>query len=185
MNRSMLLAVVFMVSCSTVTTATVSENDQCAGSPELPEPFKSLFSAVDDETLLNNALGTAGNGKLCQGRVYQLHDGAELTLYRAWNSTNPYSKMGSWWAFEQPNGSVAEYRNDYEICYQWSALDALVSCHLKPGSKVVVGNGQSAQCSEYLTYPVSATLQVYLEGADQVMENCSSYQGEFSWQLDD
>nr|WP_202819722.1 hypothetical protein [Thaumasiovibrio subtropicus] len=89
--------------------------------------------------------------------------------------------MGSWWAWEKPAGSVSQYREDYEICYQWSPLDRLVVCDLKPGSKVVVGPGQSAQCSEYLTYPQSNKQQVYIENAATVMENCRYYGDAFNW----
>ena len=180
MKRIIVLMAAVAVSCNSVSP--IAETTQCVGSTELSEPFKSLLTAVEDDTLLNSALGTPDNGKLCQGQVYQLNEGAALTLYRAWNSTNPNSRLGSWWAFEQPSGSVAEYRSDYEICYQWSALDALVRCELKPGSKVVVGNGQSAQCSQYLTYPTSATQQIYLEDADQTMDHCKSFVGVFSWE---
>ncbi|WP_428243296.1 hypothetical protein [Gynuella sp.] len=180
MKRLLFLSVALLASCSS--TPELVQTDECAGTTELPADFQSLFSEVEDAALLNSALGSANNGKLCQGQVYQLNADASLTLFRAWNSTNPYSRMGAWWALQKPAGSIAQYRSDYEICYQWSALDALVSCELKPGTKVVIGNGQSAQCSQYLTYPVSAALQVYLPDADQSMINCSTAEAVFFWQ---
>ncbi|MVD33254.1 hypothetical protein D6U54_19075, partial [Vibrio cholerae] len=67
--------------------------------------------------------------------------------------------------FELPSGYTADYRKNFEICYQWSPLDKLAKCTLKAGTKVVVGNGQSAKCSEYLSYPVSEKQQVFISEA--------------------
>jgi hypothetical protein len=53
---------------------------------------------------------------------------------------------------------------------------------LQVGSTVVVGNGQSAKCSEYLEYPVSAAQQVYIESASDVMLNCSGFDSMMDWQ---
>jgi hypothetical protein len=47
--------------------------------------------------------------------------------------------------------------------------------------KVVVGPGQSADCSEYLSYPASAAKQVYIEDASAQVLNCVAYEGDFSW----
>lgn len=153
----------------------------CLGSSDLPENLTNKFEAVDDEALLNETLGEPKAGALCQGQVYQSKEETKVTLYRAWNSTNPNSKFGKWWAFDKPTGEVSKYRSDYEICYQWSPLDKLVSCTLKEGTKVVVGTGQSAECSAYLTYPVSAKQQIYIDDAASSLESCETLNGEFSW----
>lgn len=116
----------------------------CLGSTALGPGQAGSFEAVDDPVLLAKTLGTAGNGGLCQGQVYQSKVATRVTLYRAWNSTNPPSRLGNWWSFQQPQGRVSEYRRMDEICYQWSPLDMLVECTLQPGTRVVVGNGQSA-----------------------------------------
>ncbi|MEJ2045452.1 MAG: hypothetical protein P8X74_03005 [Reinekea sp.] len=167
----------------TNTTASAdTPQEQCIGSTELPDALKTQFKKVDDPQLLQQALGGPDKGKLCQGQVYQSVAAAQVIVYRAWNSTNPYSQFGNWWAFEQPTGKVADYRSDYEICYQWSPLDKMLSCTLQPGTKVVVGNGQSAYCSEYLTYPVSEKQQVFIVDAETVMSNCKNYDGVFRWQ---
>ena len=154
---------------------------QCIGSTDLPMNFANKFEKVDDAALLNETLGQPNKGKLCQGQVYQSQSDVEITLYRAWNSTNPHSKLGRWWAFDKPVGSVSDYRADYEICYQWSPLDKLVSCSLRAGEKVVVGTGQSAQCSDYLTYLTSETQQIYLADAANSLSNCVVLEGHFSW----
>ncbi len=154
---------------------------QCLGSVDLPKHIASQFEAISDEKLLNESLGNAMKGKLCKGKVYRSMKDAQVTLYRAWNSTNPNSKFGNWWAFQQPSGEVAKYRSEYEICYQWSPLDKLLRCTLKPETKVVVGTGQSAECSAYLTYPVSDKQQIYIDNPSSSFTNCSTFTGEFSW----
>ena len=153
----------------------------CQGSVDLPEHIVSQFEAVEDVKLLNESLGHSNKGKLCMGQVYKSKKDAQVTLYRAWNSTNPNSKFGKWWVFQQPSGEVAKYRSEYEICYQWSPLDKLVRCTLKPETKIVVGTGQSAECSEYLTYPVSDKQQIYIDHALFSVTKCATFNGEFSW----
>jgi hypothetical protein len=148
----------------------------------LPVKVAALFEAVEDEALLKSALGEPNKGMLCQGKVYRLKKDAVVVLYRAWNSTNPQSRLGKWWAFDRPNGKVARYRTDYQICYQWSPLDKLTHCILKGGAEVVVGTGQSAECSQYLIYPASVALQAYIEDAASSVSDCRDYDALFSWQ---
>lgn len=154
----------------------------CLGSTDLPEEFAGKFIKAEAPELLANALGQPSKGGLCQGQVYELVEGAEVTIYRAWNSTNPNSEFGRWWAGALPEGKSADYREDYEICYQWSPLDKLTTCTLKAGTRVVIGNGQSAKCSEYLTYPVSAAQQMYIENAEESVLDCTGYDAVFQWQ---
>lgn len=162
-------------------TQTTAAENQCIGTVKLADDLANKFEPITDAALLNKALGSPDKGKLCQGQVYQSQSGVPITIYRAWNSTNPNSKLGAWWAFQIPAGEVSQYRSDYEICYQWSPIDKLVSCTLKPGTKVVVGNGQSAVCSDYLNYPVSAKQQIYIDDASLSVSNCATFNGEFSW----
>jgi len=161
----------------------VPSEQACIGTTQLPKGLKDDFIPVVDDSLLESSLGEPKKGKLCQGQVYQSKADTQVALYRAWNSTNPNSQFGSWWAFNLPSGKIAQYRQDYEICYQWSPLDKMVSCTLKAGTKVVVGNGQSAECSEYLTYNVSSSQQVYLEQASDALYDCKEFDGVMSWQL--
>ena len=154
----------------------------CLGTPDVPTELQGRFEDVDNAELLDSALGDPGKGLLCQGRVYRLKNDADVTVYRAWNSTNPSSRFGKWWAFYRPQGRVALYRHEYEICYQWSPLDKLTDCKLKPGSTVVIGTGQSADCSEYLSYPASAAKQIYIDAAASSLSNCSDYDALFTWQ---
>ncbi|MGO2128990.1 MAG: hypothetical protein ACTH4U_09645 [Pseudoalteromonas prydzensis] len=151
----------------------------CIGSTVIAGDLGNQFKQVQDSALLAQAIGEPLKGKLCQGTVYESTD--EVTIYRAWNSTNPQSEFGQWWSFQFPSGNTAKYREDYEICYQWSPLDKLVKCTLKAGTKVVVGNGQSAQCSEYLSYPVSQQQQVFITNASDAVESCEGYDSVMSW----
>jgi len=154
---------------------------QCPGNTDPPIEFADKFEAVEDTALLETALGQPKDGKLCQGQVYKAKENTHVTVYRAWNSTNPNSKMGKWWAFQSPEGKVSQYRSVYEICYQWSPLDKLTHCTLKSDVKIVIGTGQSAECSQYLTYPASAEKQIYIEDASISLSDCATYDGEFSW----
>jgi len=162
-------------------TQHVDNENLCLGSNNLPENIANKFQAIEDEILLNKTLGAPQKGALCQGQVYKSKKGSEIIIYRAWNSTNPNSKLGKWWAFEKPSGEISKYRSDYEICYQWSPLDKLVSCTLKADTKIVVGTGQSAECSQYLAYPTSDEQQIYIDDAANSLVDCTTFNGEFSW----
>ncbi|ENK1947515.1 hypothetical protein AB3A00_003426 [Vibrio cholerae] len=158
----------------------ISSGLNCVGSTALSGELSDKFTPVQDESLLSQAIGEPLQGKLCQGSVYESTQ--DVIIYRAWNSTNPKSQLGQWWSFELPSGYTAGYRKNFEICYQWSPLDKLAKCTLKAGTKVVVGNGQSAKCSEYLSYPVSEKQQVFISEAASVVENCQVYDSVMSWE---
>ena len=149
---------------------------QCEGA--LTDPPEG-FSEVDNKRLVESSLGAPGKGRLCQGKAYQVH--GSPTIYRAFNSTHPPSRLGMWWALQKPAGSVSRYREKHEICYQWSPLDSLVRCKLREGATVVLGTGQSATCSEYLTYPASSVVQLYIGSAEADALQCTSYFGVFNW----
>ncbi len=181
----------FVAGCSTLETVdapttsspAVASALECPGTTELPAQFKEFFEAVEDPELLNKALGEPDKGGLCKGQVYVSKVELPVNFFRAWNSTNPYSEFGRWWAFGIPEGSTSQYREDYEICFQWSPLDRLVSCPLKANQKIVVGPGQSAVCSEYLSYPASSALQIYIDNANDAFEKdeCLKAVDEFNW----
>jgi hypothetical protein len=97
-------------------TPTAPAPQACLGSTALPPSLSAQFEAVADEALLAKAVGKEKQGALCQGQVYQAKADAQVVLFRAWNSTNPNSRLGSWWAMEKPAGRIADYRKDYEVC---------------------------------------------------------------------
>ena len=162
-------------------TATPISAAECAGDMELPIEFSRKFTAVSDPELLAQSIGEPDEGKLCQGQVYVAKQNTQILLFRGWNGSNPASEFGEWWALKSPRGQIAQYRRDYQICYQWSPLDKMTLCSLKAGAKVVIGTGQSATCSLHLDYPSSANKQVYLANADADLFDCTSYNAEFNW----
>ncbi|MGR8929803.1 MAG: hypothetical protein ACU836_04115 [Gammaproteobacteria bacterium] len=175
------LVAMSLSACSSTPVKETHATNSCIGTSSLPPEIENLFIEVKDDELLSKALGKPNEGRLCQGRVYESKEGTELTLFRAWNSTNPNSQYGNWWAFEMPAGKISNYRIDYEICYQWSPLDSLETCMLKPGTKLVIGTGQSTKCSEYLSYSISNKQQIFIDDAKSALVNCYSSDGEFSW----
>ncbi|EPP4294759.1 hypothetical protein [Vibrio navarrensis] len=167
--------------CANQPTVTSPVEEQpCIGSTTIDGELSSQFNPIQDTSLLSQAIGEPLQGKLCQGAVYESTQ--EVTIYRAWNSTNPNSQLGQWWSFQLPSGYTADYRKNFEICYQWSPLDKLAKCTLKAGAKVVVGNGQSAKCSEYLSYPVSAAQQVFISDAASSVQDCQIYDSVIAWE---
>lgn len=152
----------------------------CEGSTLPPAALAGHLTATQNDTLLNQALGEPEKGGLCKGQVYEVKEA--FTIYRAWNSTNPGSEKGKWWAFNRPEGNVAQYREDYEICYQWSPLDMMTTCTIEAGTQLVIGSGQSAFCSDYLTYPTSTAQQIFTTDAGTATSNCQVFQGVFQWQ---
>ena len=174
----LLVAILFALGCATV------PQQQVAATPATPcrepaTPTPSGFIPIDDPELVNASLGAPGKGALCEGAAYRVT--GSPTIYRAFNSTNPQSRLGMWWALQEPAGAISVYRLDYEICGEWSPLDRMVKCQLKEGAAVVLGTGQSAQCNPFLTYPVSSSVQLYLPGANTDALDCTTYTGEFSW----
>ncbi|QTL37351.1 hypothetical protein [Pseudoalteromonas viridis] len=137
------------------------------------------LEALPAQSLPEDVVAASGQGGLCNARSYKVT--RDFTIWRAWNSTYEGSKFGKWWSLEKPTGLVAQYRTQLNICPKYSPLDMLVRCTLKAGSQVVIGPGQSAQCSDYFTYPQSDTNQLYLANAKQVTMNCTTFYGEFSW----
>lgn len=147
----------------------------------LPQELRQHLTEAAAPELLGQALGAPGEGKLRSGRVYTVKGKGEVTVYRLWNSTNPQSRLGRWWGLTRPEGSVSGYRRDCAVCYQWSPLDKLTACRLQSGARLVIGPGQSAECSQYLTYPASPVLQVYIEDAPAAISSCRDYDAVFSW----
>lgn len=114
---------------------------------------------VENDSLLNAVIGEVGKGMLCEGRVFQVD--STIQVYRVYTKAKSYTALGSWWSFNQPVGPREEYARANDICPEWSALDIVHHCTIKPGTQIVVGPGQSAQCEQELL-PASANIQVYV-----------------------
>ncbi|WP_205744408.1 hypothetical protein [Dyella sp. M7H15-1] len=141
---------------NTASAVAMTSGAPCAGT--VMAPFG--LSEVSDPDLLKSALGMAGKGGLCAGKVYRVDQ--PLTVYRVWDSGNPNAQFGRWWTFNPPTGPLDTFRSAYEICPEWSRLDKIKQCRLKAGQKIVLGTGQSAQCASHLSYAQSADLQVFI-----------------------
>ena len=48
----------------------------------------------------------------------------------------------------------------------------MTSCALNVGTKVVIGAGQSAKCSDYLHYGTSSKQQVFIVHAEEAVSSC-------------
>jgi hypothetical protein len=179
-NRLLLVvlsvASLFLASCSGVSTglknhAVGTDGIACVG--DVMKPPSGLVEA-EDKALLAGTLGASGNGKLCTGKVYKVD--SPVTVYRVWDSSRVNGGNGPWWSFSPPQGSRQSYREENVICPFWSALDRLSRCTLKKGALIVVGPGQSADCSG-TRYAQSATNQVFVpNGSTQekiLVENCT------------
>ncbi|OWY37792.1 hypothetical protein CEK28_15340 [Xenophilus sp. AP218F] len=144
--------------------------DGCVGAV-LPPP--AGMRETTDEALLSAAVAAPGKGGLCLGKVFQQTAGAVM-VYRVWDASKPASRLGRWWSFSAPAGSVEEYRRANAICPAWSQLNAVERCVLVKGAKVAAGPGQSATCSDALAYPPSAVNQVYVPNAQDAtwVEDC-------------
>ncbi len=121
------------------------------------------FEKVDDPELLAKAVGAPGAGGLCKGEVRRTTKvgttKVEVSVYRLYGGEAV--QFGLWWAFGPPKGTAATYRAIYDICTEWNALTEAVICPLPIGALVVVGPGQSADCTtEPLKLPASPANQV-------------------------
>ena len=129
----------------------------CIGNIGAPAPG---LVEVPNPPLVAQAQRQSGNGYLCSARSYMVTQ--PVRLYRLIDSTQPYSKLGSFWSFERPTGTRDDYRAQFAICKQWSQLDRLLSCDVRPGSMIVVGTTQSADCGDGVTYAKTAANQVFV-----------------------
>jgi hypothetical protein len=114
---------------------------------------------VEDAALLQKALDASGKGKLCTGKVFEAK--TKVVVYRVWNKDKSYTQLGGWWSLTPPKGPVDKYRVEEDICPEWSDLNVVSQCTLKVGAHVVIGPGQSADCTA-VKYPKSAANQVFV-----------------------
>jgi len=158
--RAFLLAVCLqtLAACRGETPAPVAPPQPVAPCSGTVEAHDGL-AAIEDPALLKQALGEPGKGDLCTGKAFAVT--RPLKVYRVWDKAKAGTQLGRWWSFARPAGPVEAYRLANVICPEWSALDIVSECTLKPGSHVVMGPGQSATCAGG-PYPASPTNQVFV-----------------------
>lgn len=101
-----------------------------------------------------------GKGGVCAAKVFAVT--APVVLYRVFDASKPYTKFGGWWSLKHPGNSRAEYRAENAICPEWSNLDRLVTCEIRPGTQVVLGTTQSALCADGSLFSKTAAIQVFV-----------------------
>ena len=140
------------------------------GALELVASNDAAYLSADPK----DATGAPGEGKMVTPYVVRLT--RDLPVYRLWsgplvkNERGETSRMGEWWTFEPPAGTLASFRSRYEVCEIWSSLRWVASCTLKRGSVVVVGPGQSVSAQTCQrppeSYPANfRDMQVYIHEA--------------------
>lgn len=174
---SLYLVFIFLAGCAGITSTTeqpLSGIDGIACVGKIDNPPEGLVEATDTR-LLNGTLKASGDGELCAGKVFITTQ--PVTVYRVWNSKKDYTRYGKWWSFQFPKGPRQQYRRDNVICPSWSALDRMTTCTIKPGTKIVVGPGQSAKCKN-TTYEKSAVNQVFIPNDSRkkviLVEKCTA-----------
>lgn len=142
------------------------------------------FVEVQNEELLASAVGGAGKGMLCEGKVFTVVQ--PVIVYRVYNADNDYSALGNWWTMVPPLGQMIPDYTKYGICPEWGKHNAQHSCSLKVGAQVVVGPGQSVQCANG-ALPASPANQLYIPNSvynsttdtydtNTMVEDCSAPQ---------
>ncbi|MFM2065213.1 MAG: hypothetical protein RLZZ584_122 [Pseudomonadota bacterium] len=133
----------------------------CVGAP--PAAVPGLVPATNP-ALQARAQLASGQGGVCAARVFAVPVPVHtpVTVYRVYDSANPRTQHGGWWSLTRPTGARDDYRARNAICREWSALDRLLACQLKPGAEVVLGTTQSVGCGDGTLYPRTADVQVYM-----------------------
>jgi hypothetical protein len=129
----------------------------CVGTVESVAPGLVEFG---NAPLLTQAQRPSGGGYLCSAKSFAITQ--PVRLYRLIDSTQPYSKLGGFWSFDRPSGTRDDYRARFAICKQWSQLDRLIACDVRPGTVIVVGTTQSADCGQSFIYDKTAANQVFV-----------------------
>jgi hypothetical protein len=110
---------------------------------ELVPPTDPSYMAADPA----GATGAQGEGKVTTPYVVRLT--RDRVVYRLWagpavtDAEGRTSRIGQWWTFETPKGTLASFRRRYEVCEKWDSLRYVAKCTLKRGAVVVIGPGQS------------------------------------------
>lgn len=143
----------------------------CVGA--VPSAADQLTSA-SNTALLAKSQYASGKGGMCAAKVFAV--AGPVSVYRVYDSQNPHSMYGSWWALARPAGPKDDYRAINAICKAWSGLDRLVSCQARNSSEIVLGTTQSADCPDGTVYPKTAAIQVYMPNDQRAgilhVENC-------------
>ncbi len=118
------------------------------------------LAASGNPSLVEKTQLASGKGGVCAAKVFAVT--APVVLYRVFDSARPYTKYGGWWSMSRPGTSKTDYRAANAICPEWSNLDRVVACEVRPGTQIVLGTTQSAVCADGSTYAQTAQTQVFV-----------------------
>lgn len=116
---------------------------QVAGKAQVVQSTEADYARA----VIASAVKTTGQGGVYEGIVIRLTQ--DIPVYRLWNgpakldSRGNTNRLGGWWSYDAPKGTVQAYRTAYEICNGWNDLTWVAKCTLKAGAVVVIGPGQS------------------------------------------
>lgn len=109
-----------------------------------------VLSTTDPDyarAVVGSAVKPAGMGGVSDAIVIRITQ--DINVYRMWNGPTKLdargntNRLGGWWAYDAPQGTVNDYRTNYEICLGWNDLTWVAKCTLKAGAVVAIGPGQS------------------------------------------
>lgn len=185
MNKITVIALAITIAMLTTFTMSYGngESKDCIGVIDShPEALDLITGSFDitDVNVLKNSVFPKDKGGLCKGSIFKVEK--PIVVYRVWNSSYEPSAKGNWWTFDKPTGTLEKFRKDYAVCCQWGPKDKMDSCTLKVGSKIVVGPGQSVDCTQEKNrggndcndtrYEISEKNQVYIHDPVNNVENC-------------
>lgn len=110
----------------------------------------AVLAATDPDyprAVVTSAVKPAGMGGVTEALVVKITQ--DIPVYRMWNgpakldTRGNTNRLGGWWSYDAPKGTVADYRANYEICMGWNDLSWVATCTLKAGAVVAIGPGQS------------------------------------------
>lgn len=119
----------------------------------LPEALKGKAQVLKPShpdyarAAIGSAVKPAGMGGVSAALVVKIKQ--DIPVYRMWNGPGDVdargntNRLGGWWSYDAPRGTVGGYRVGYEICQPWNKLKWMATCTLKAGAVVAIGPGQS------------------------------------------
>ncbi len=165
MTQRIISAVALLIAlsgCANLAVVSGSTNHGVDGIPCVGTVGNSVDGLTEstNPSLLGKAQMPSGKGGVCSAKVFTVT--APVVLYRVFDAGKPYTKFGGWWSLKRPGSSKADYRADNAICPDWSNLDRVTQCEIRPGSQVVLGTTQSATCADGSLYAKTAVIQVFV-----------------------
>ncbi len=169
-RRTLLAAVAAALVAASACAHRLHLSAPLASSLEFVPTSDRAYAAAD----ARDATGKSGEGKVTRPYVVRLT--ADMKIYRLWagpdvrNAQGQTTRIGQWWTFDKPSGTLDSYRRRYEVCEKWNTLRWVATCTLRRGSVVVIGSGQSVSAKTCgngnESYPENdRDLQVYVSKA--------------------